>query len=476
MTTSTRTPTRSSSTRAASLTTTRISLTTRSRSSHPTARRGFTPTALEDGLIFSLEQGDDDACDAPCTNTLSIRAVDAAGRTSPAVTVEVREDSTLPVAPTLGPRFASITANDVRLALTVASVDNGGAVQSYEVVGGDIPSFTSIGASDSFRFTLPNDDTSNELCVRGKDAAGNVSTSDCVLVEQRRLVDVATTGIDERSPDIAGDIVVYTELGANTAAFDLGTQTRAVLDVGETRGPPRVDADRDEARIVWSAFDEFLVDDLTFLHRVDLDNSSGGLAIDPVECVATCGSNIDEHLTSDISGDNIVIFGNEAGSGAIYTIDVADCAVSTEIICASETSIATKRVGGTGDARTLCEDTTINIDGDTIVWCEDAGTEEVHRFIIGQGETIIANNVQPGEAGVSHQPVGHRSAHLLGERSQPLSNGQGRGGGRAIWGLPGGQRGRRRHREPRGRERRPGGRARRWRKFARRCGGLRRGR
>ncbi len=363
----------------------------------------FTPTALVDGLIFTLEQGDDVVCPSPCENRLRIRARDAAGNVSGTTEVVVDEDSTFPTAPRLTPRGARITGLDAFMRLEEISQDNGGEVATYEIVGGDIDAFTAT-APPIFKFTLDKRDFSHQLCIRGKDLAGNVSTTDCVIIEQSSALPIANSGVDEQRPTIFGDMVAYEDVSNGVVAADIRSGASHVIDANGFA--PRIDGDRDNFRLLWSSSGQ------ARLVSYPVDGFGAAIAdssqLDGCH-VKECAGQVNGVSSIDMSGDNIVLDGGDVQGPGLFLTSPTDC---TRPLCGEGAAPDATRLTPVGEPVALCQDrekTGVRIDGNVIVWCEDTGSAlEIHRIRLGTTpagtDEVIATNVQPGFQ-TPHQPV-----------------------------------------------------------------------
>jgi hypothetical protein len=361
---------------------------------------GFTPTALQDGLIFTLDQGDGVGCggDTPCVNTLQVRAVDAANNPSPAVTVTVDEDSTVPTAPRFAPRGARISGLEARMTLEEISDDNGGEAVLYEIVGGNFPSFTEFAAQSIFPITLDRRDFSHELCVRGKDLAGNVSTADCVVIEQRSSLLLAAEGTEEENPAVFGDLIVYSDRISGLIALDIRTGFAASIDAGAGFTVPQLDGDENSGVLVYG----------DRLRTFDTQDAARTIAADA--CNRRCVDNLNNPFAADVSGDDVIVSGELGGVNGVFHTTVAGC-------LDPDFGVDCGAFVGTPDAGTRLTDVARNVqfcgDRDTgprikdriVTWCEDnGGTIEIHRFDLDDPvDEVIATGVVLSDD--LHQPV-----------------------------------------------------------------------
>lgn len=149
----------------------------------------FTPSAQRDGLLFTLDQGGD-SCQAPCVNRLFVRAVDGAGNAGPATSVIIDEDSVAPSKPKMLPKFAS-TYGDVAV-MRLGAVASDETAVTYEIRGGEIGSYTEYAVEAGGILAVPLlRNEINEICLRAKDEAGNVSVEECSVITQEEQLVVA---------------------------------------------------------------------------------------------------------------------------------------------------------------------------------------------------------------------------------------------------------------------------------------------
>jgi hypothetical protein len=170
----------------------------------------FQSDVVQAQFAVPLRPGDGVGCAGvvPCLNRIDVAACDATGRCGAAVSVSVREDSTLPTTPLVTPRVATVSAASVALALELPSSDNG-AVASYQVRGGDRQNFVDVAGVDRFTFTGLRPDAVNTLCVRGRDIAGNVSEESCADITRRVSTVLSARPGKERSVSLSDDVVVF---------------------------------------------------------------------------------------------------------------------------------------------------------------------------------------------------------------------------------------------------------------------------
>ena len=374
----------------------------------------FTPSGLEDGLIFTLEQGNGSGCASPCRNQLRVRARDLAGNTSPFVQIDVDEDSTVPTRPRLTPRGARVSGVEARMRLEETSRDNGADALIYEIVGGDIEAFTEVeapgplAAAQSFLFTLDRPDFTHELCVRGRDAAGNVSATDCVAIEQRASIVVSADGVDEDRPAIFGDLVVYSHANDGLIAHELRVGASRVLDPTGRGG--RLDGDRDRILAAWvgdrgngqvAQLAVYPIDALgAAVATIDATN--------PSTCVKSCGPNVGADVV-DVQGDDVVIVGQDGGNTGVFHVTVDQC-TNDLTPCFEGPAGAAQRLTSAARNVQLCRgrfETEVRVHEGVVVWCEqnESRVDEVHRVVLPTGpDQIIATNVDAG-AQSPHQPV-----------------------------------------------------------------------
>lgn len=362
----------------------------------------FTPTALEDGVLFTLEQGDDVGCSSPCANQLQLRARDAAGNVSGVASVAVAEDSTLPTRPRLSPRGARITGIDALLRLEEISNDNGAEAVRYELLGGTLSSFTEV-TGPLLPVALNRRDFSHEVCVRGKDAAGNVSSADCVVIEQLTTRPVASDGVDESEPAIFGDLVLYTDAADGLRAHELRSGTTRVLD--QAGRAPRLDGAASAINAAW-------VDGVGKVKHVQYPIDGLGAAVatlnanDPDSCIETCALNLSGADSVDVSVSDIVIHGSDNFGRGIFTTTLSAC--NNQVCDGDIPGDATRRTPQARDIA-LCdgrEPTGVRVHDGVAVWCEvTGGVQQVHRLQLASGvDTTIATAVlNNGED--AHQPV-----------------------------------------------------------------------
>lgn len=198
-------------------------------------------------LTAVLPAGD---CETFLCKQVCVVLVDEAGNDSDPQCDTITLDTTPPGAPTISPLFGTVRTDNVEITLVAPARDLGGLpVAAYEISsrGGD---FAEVQGSGPFSFALrPNRE--NELCVRGKDEAGNVGIEDCAVVEEASTVIQIGNGIDARGADLFGDWLAFSGKGA-IYLNDL------------RRGPPTSIDDDDEKRL------SVLTD--------GLDNPDGGVA------------------------------------------------------------------------------------------------------------------------------------------------------------------------------------------------------
>jgi hypothetical protein len=365
----------------------------------------FTPTGLQDGLIFTLEQGNDTECSSPCRNLLRVRALDKAGNASGVAEVTVDEDSTFPSQPRLTPRGAIISGTEARMRLAESSIDNGAPATRYEIQGGAIGSFVDVPVGDGiFKLQLDRRDFTHQLCIRGKDAAGNVSTPDCVSVEQRSSIVVAASGIDEETPDIFGDLVTYVDRSAGIVAHELRSGVSQVLDPFGRAA--RLDGDQDRIVAVWPS-------DRTKLVSYPVDGLVSRVASTsitaPDSCVKSCAPNVFNVDSVDVGGDDVIIVGADENGVGLFRTTVGAC-TNEQTPCFE--GVAANGIRLTSAARNvaLCRgrhDTGVRVHDGVAVWCEVAagGALQIHRLRLpaGTDETIVTN-VQEGRES-PHQPI-----------------------------------------------------------------------
>lgn len=137
---------------------------------------------------------------------------DAAGNASSSSCDAIRLDTTPPTTPAITPLFATVRADTVEIRVIEPATDfNGEPVSTYEIrsPAGD---YFEVEGEGPFRFRLrPN--RQNELCVRGRDAAGNVGIEDCAVVDEQTLRTVLANGIDSQGTDIFGDFLAFAGRG-----------------------------------------------------------------------------------------------------------------------------------------------------------------------------------------------------------------------------------------------------------------------
>ena len=366
----------------------------------------FVPTALLDGLHFVLDAGDDDTCPSPCRNELHVRAVDAAGNTSAVTTVIVDEDSTFPSTPRLAPRGARISNRVALMRLEDPSIDNGDdtEVNGYEVIGGRYDAFMPVASSTVIPFELDRLDFSHQLCVRGRDKAGNVSPTDCVTIEQRASTFLASTGIDEQEPSIYGDLIAYINEDFGLVATNVRGDFEQFLDNDAYQVRLAGDDATDTISMAWvsSGHGAFVAD-------IDVNNMLVGVAsADRGPCSRTCAPELDNHRALDIDGDDVVIYGEASGRGGVFHVAASQC-TAADVVCGEPAPGAATRLTTSGSNMELCEsneEMAPRITDGVVVWCEqNGGSQEVHRYVLSTStETVIAQNVA-GNSGSAHQPV-----------------------------------------------------------------------
>lgn len=198
----------------------------------------FTRTAAVDSLIFTL---------VPDARTvLEVKAVDAAGNESGVATAVVREDSTEPSAPEISPLSSTVRATAIEVSLSVPSRDDAVPVSTYEVKGGAGSNFRPVRGNGPFLVALrPN--RTNQVCLRGRDEAGNVSLEECAVVREQSVRPVIGNGIQVRAGDVHGDYLVY---GVRESVFlhDLREPEPVTTDDDTQLGFGRGDLDGDGVR------------------------------------------------------------------------------------------------------------------------------------------------------------------------------------------------------------------------------------
>lgn len=136
---------------------------------------------------------------------------DAAGNLSDPQCDDIRLDTTPPSTPVISPLFGRVRHNEVALQLLEPSTDfNNQPVSSYEItsLAGD---YLEVFGEGPFPCRL-RPDRQNELCVRGKDAAGNVGIEDCAVVSEESHLELLGNGIPSNGSDLFGDhFVVNTD-------------------------------------------------------------------------------------------------------------------------------------------------------------------------------------------------------------------------------------------------------------------------
>ena len=123
--------------------------------------------------------------------------------------VYIYEDSTMPTEPSLYPRETTVNADTITLTVETASTDVGGAI-TYEVWGGTDYSWKETTGTSALTFNLEADIT-NDLCVRAKDGAGNLSSEICSTVTEQSTMRISENGSDESKVDIGGEWIVFTD-------------------------------------------------------------------------------------------------------------------------------------------------------------------------------------------------------------------------------------------------------------------------
>ncbi len=358
------------------------------------APAAWNATAQADGLLFSLTQGDDGACNAPCVNKLFVRAVDAAGNISPTSSVIIREDSTAPTKPSLTPKVARVPGRLAPMRLQSGSMDNGSPVVAYEIRGGTIDSYTSVppSATDSVVFELI-DNQVNELCIRGRDAAGNVGTEDCSDITQSTDLEVANAQELEFF-DLEGSFFAYVDDRRDGYVYDL--RTDSAIDgengffgfgVGDTPFiTVSVEGDTAYFAVVvngpggWVSLYSQPANQPLSAPSCDIPN---GTVSQPCETEWSTVAGYDVHGGTRVAlGEgHIAAFIDNGGGG--YLIEVSpyeDLGV----------------LDSPGSATEVCQGTRPHIAGGMLVWCDDTGGGSGARAMrapLSGSAQIIDNNI-----------------------------------------------------------------------------------
>jgi len=138
---------------------------------------GWTNTFETTSFAFTLSQN--------AANELSVRGTDRAGNVSAPASVTITEDSIAPTAPVVAPQAQLVlNADTITVTLSTSSTDTN--FSNYQVKGGQYADWTNTFETSSFTFTL-NQNATNELSIRGRDKADNVSNpGSVVIVEDSR--------------------------------------------------------------------------------------------------------------------------------------------------------------------------------------------------------------------------------------------------------------------------------------------------
>lgn len=156
--------------------------------------------------------GDGDPTTPDECNRVCVVLRDAAGNVSSPSCDGIRLDTTPPTTPAITPLFATVRADTVEIIVTEPATDfDDQEVGTYEITSpaGD---YLEVQGRGPFRFRLrPN--RQNELCVRGKDEAGNVGIEDCAVVDEKTARTEIGNGIDNRGSDVFGDFIAFVGRG-----------------------------------------------------------------------------------------------------------------------------------------------------------------------------------------------------------------------------------------------------------------------
>jgi hypothetical protein len=312
---------------------------------------GYAATGQTDGIVFALTAGDDVACDSPCENELFVRAVDVAGNTGPAASVVVYEDSTVPTKPGMGPQNAYVSATTVQMRLVLPSSDNGAEPPTYEIQGGVLTSYVEIPAAELIDFELLPD-AEQILCVRGKDAARNVGTAECVTIFHQRLKSVTEGSANESYPDLLGDWVSYKS--GNTLRVQNLRTGRDEVASSFARESSALGLNGSDVRAIWVEGNDVFVAE--WAYAAEVYGAASG--VDISDCSGVSPNCNFQYVA--VEGDDLVVAGDWNNNTGVYWMDVTQ-----------------GRAGGvvtlSDDEPRMCDDTEPDIANGVVVWCTANG-------------------------------------------------------------------------------------------------------
>ena len=359
-----------------------------------------TVTTQRDALIFTL---------VPNTlNVITIVAVDAAGNESVPATAEVREDSLEPSSPEITPSAGSVRANRVEIELVTESLDTtlgggggGGGfsanpVTVYELQDG-LAGFRPVPGTGPFTATVRGKGTT-EVCVRGRDDAGNVSIESCALITNSRQRSAVGVVDSPRAHDLFGDFVVYGSRSEVRVRDLRGSNDDLVLTQGI------IDPDK------MAAEGDIRVDGRGPVHKVVYDTREGAIA-----AIGFTMDNLEPQVQDrrlitgskpDIHDDDLIyISGTSRLRRFAYVVapsggsppGVLDPAPNQQEVGADLLAGAIEFCGGTGP----------RVFAKAIVWCEIIGGAPQARALridangvrIGGPVTLSVNPLASGDDG-----------------------------------------------------------------------------
>lgn len=364
----------------------------------------FTPTSQLDGIVFSLTAGDGSQCvgAVPCENNLWVRAVDAAGNRSAAASLAVLEDSTAPSKPKVAPRSTlagnveippTVTAAEVFVVLSQPSLDGVAEVPTYEVSGGALPDTLTLSSPVSSVAVPLVRDASNDICVRGLDAAGNASTEDCVSVRQLTISSLYSAQ-EQDEADIWGDYVVSVADREDVQLYNLVTGTSVLfqqvsyLDPADSVVDVRVKGDANSYYV--------LAVHRSFGGSPNLDgvriwpfhfNAFGGPLTNVMDLERFPTAPFIPWSNAPVGYESRADFDPISGAAVAY-IGFAPGEARIETVSDFITPSAPVPLTG---AITLCGQTRPVIAGDVVAWCEDLGNGEarIMRATVGDASSVL---------------------------------------------------------------------------------------
>ncbi|MDP2345041.1 MAG: carboxypeptidase-like regulatory domain-containing protein [Deltaproteobacteria bacterium] len=325
-------------------------------------------------------------------NTIVVQAVDAAGNISlPSATGAdvgtVREDSTVPSAPVIAPFGGIVRADNVELYVIQPSIDRfdvDGAgplgstivsIASYDVKDGQGLGFQRQAAGIGPFVAVLKRDLSNEVCVRGIDAAGNESDTDCIIIDEESSRTAVGVQDGPKNHDIFGDFMVFVGDDNRPVLRDLtGTAVdRELTGFGNPTGGLSIVGDNNALRVVYDvaggSFGEVQLDVASTSRPFGPGNSPQSFPgfASSVGTASAFGASFEiVYAVPGVVPDTVDLRRRPAVL-LIPQVEDADITPTDIVLCAGTTPVVSSGV---------------------VVWCEDLGATSVVRRQRASGGAI----------------------------------------------------------------------------------------